>query len=473
MSILLTLALASPPSIDEPVRTGASAPGDFAVVIGIEDYAFLPDVPHALADARAWADFLLYTRGVPSARVVRLLGQPSGAQIRGALEKASETGPEGTVFVVFAGHGAAHSGTGEAMLMPVETPNDAEGFVASGMPLAELQELAGAGGAQVVVVTDACYSGAGRDGEQLIAGARFAVPSWATEPVGGSVTWRATAANELALPLDSVGHGAFTYAALLGLRGAADGERDGQPDGVVTGEEALLFTQRALRELGIESQQPQWDGPDDLVLARQLPESEPVQLAPPASIRSRPATVRRERSEAPRGRSVIAEAAFGTWTGLGVVHVHPGLLRRVGLEAGVGVGYMDYLSCSGATCQGAIANDRDVALEVAVLPYAHPLALHLALSPAKEGPWSQVDVGGSLGMGVAVHRDILGAHVSGGYTLQGRWTHGKRNLWVALGYAGAPGDLVAQTQEPYTWGATHSLLLNVGARLGTLWRARP
>ncbi len=240
---------------------------------------------------------------------------------------------------------------------------------------------------------------------------------------------------------------------------------------MVTGEEALLFTQRALRELGIESQQPQWDGPDDLVLASGLPASEPVQLTPPASTRSRPATVRRERDDVPRGRSVLVEAGVGTWTGLRLVHERPGLLRRVGLEAGVGVGYMDYLSCAGATCKAAFENDRDVALETAVLPYAHPLALHWALSPARTGPWSQVDVAGTFGVGVAVHRDVLGSSVAAGYSGQVRWTHGKRNLWFALGYAGVAGNVTTQTTESYTWEDTHSLLLNVGARLGTVWRA--
>ena len=41
-------------------------------MIGIEDCFVLPDVPHAARDAAAFYRFLVYTRGVPSARI-RLL----------------------------------------------------------------------------------------------------------------------------------------------------------------------------------------------------------------------------------------------------------------------------------------------------------------------------------------------------------------------------------------------------------------
>ena len=46
-------APAATPTVDVPLRSGASSPRDAAVVIGIEDYAFLPDVPHAASDANA------------------------------------------------------------------------------------------------------------------------------------------------------------------------------------------------------------------------------------------------------------------------------------------------------------------------------------------------------------------------------------------------------------------------------------
>ena len=98
--MLWTLALAfALPDVDDAVRTGAEAPSDAAVVIGIEDYFMLPDVPHADADARAVRGFLRYTRGVPDARI-RMLGKGANReQILKAVEELAPTvGADGTLY---------------------------------------------------------------------------------------------------------------------------------------------------------------------------------------------------------------------------------------------------------------------------------------------------------------------------------------------------------------------------------------
>lgn len=69
MLVLFASAVAGVPVLEEPLRTGAKAPDDAAVVVGIEDYAFLPDVPFATRDAAVVYDRLLYTVGVASDRV--------------------------------------------------------------------------------------------------------------------------------------------------------------------------------------------------------------------------------------------------------------------------------------------------------------------------------------------------------------------------------------------------------------------
>ena len=50
-------AAAQWPDIGAPLRSGASAPQDAAVIIGNEDYARVPDVPYAVADAEAFRSF--------------------------------------------------------------------------------------------------------------------------------------------------------------------------------------------------------------------------------------------------------------------------------------------------------------------------------------------------------------------------------------------------------------------------------
>lgn len=244
--ILSTLALAeSLPSIDEPLRTGVRSSEDGAVVIGIEDYVDLPDVPYATADAEAVHDLLVYTRGIPASRARLLTGRVNNEAILEAVaEVARET--SGRVFVYFAGHGAASTVSGERLLLGFDTLASASSFDSRAVSVSRLL----ASGPNVVLIADACYGAAGRTGETKAEG-RWMVPVKAAER-----EWVAAGPNEVAGPLDSAAHGAFTYLMVGALRGWADGEQDDKPDGQVTGEEAQLYVQRGLRELQLVSQTP-------------------------------------------------------------------------------------------------------------------------------------------------------------------------------------------------------------------------
>lgn len=253
IALLLATAWALP-SLDEPLRTGASAPRDAAVVIGVEDYAFVPDVPYARRDADLLHDTLVYTVGVAPDRVQRLV-DPSREQIERALDVAAgQVEAGGTLWVTFAGHGAAAVADGSRLVLGVDVQADPAVFEARGVPVDALARRVA--GVRTVVLLDTCYAGVSRGGAELVAGKRFAVPAWATEPEQGVVVWSAAGPNELASGLDSVRHGAFSWLAAGALRGWADGELDGVSDGQVTLEEAQAFAARALRS-GPLRQQPE------------------------------------------------------------------------------------------------------------------------------------------------------------------------------------------------------------------------
>lgn len=256
MWVLLGVALAAPvPDIDEPLRTGLRAPGDAAVVVGLEDYLLLPDVPHARRDAQAMADFLISTRGVPMDQV-QLLTSGSKEQIVAAVERAARSAePGGTVWVYFAGHGVAAPSDGRRLLLGDDARQAAEVFEARGVAVEDLEDLATSGGARAVILVDACFNGASRSGEAVVEGTRFAVPDWATQP-SDQLHWAAAGPDQVARPLDVVQHGAFTWLAIGALRGWADGEIDGQRDGQVTAAEAQVYVSRAMRTLGLHDQQP-------------------------------------------------------------------------------------------------------------------------------------------------------------------------------------------------------------------------
>lgn len=241
------------PDIDQPLKSGHTAEADAALVIGVEEYYELPGVPHARADAQAFRDYLVYTRGLRPSNVELLnqRGTTSAGKIRAAAKRLGEAvGHRGTAWVYFAGHGAASPTTGERLLMGATTTADAEVFVEGTVAVAELEELAGAGGGRVFAVLDTCYAGAG-----VIDQKRFAVPSYAVAATATVGTWNAAGPNQLSGPLPDAGHGAFTYFAIGALRGWADGVFH-EPDGKVTAEEAQEYVARALRAAQIRDQVP-------------------------------------------------------------------------------------------------------------------------------------------------------------------------------------------------------------------------
>ena len=267
LPILLTPVLAVAgedlPGIDDPLRTGCKSSRDSAVVIGIEEYPFLQlGVPYAMRDAEAFESLAIYTLGIPPSRV-QLLQGPTCAQMIKALRQAGEeTGVDGTVYVYFAGHGAASS-AGERLILGADVPYDVDLFEDSGLTLDRVQRLAGVGGARLVLLVDACYTGAGRTGGALVEGGRTYVPHDAVEAETRATVWTAAGPDEVAGPLDAVQHGAFSYFAIGALRGWADGELDGELDGQVSAEEADRFVGRALKEVGLRSQHPSLAGEDE------------------------------------------------------------------------------------------------------------------------------------------------------------------------------------------------------------------
>ncbi len=263
MMLALGLSLAAPavaaplPDIDEPLRAGARAPHDTAVVVGIEDYTHIADVPWATRDAQAFYRLMVYTVGLPASRV-RLLDQgASHEMIAEALAEAAEqAGSKGRVWFYFAGHGAASSRDGERMILGQDVRAEVAAFDSRGLTMGELEQVAGEHGSQVVMVLDTCYTGRDRAGSALVEGGRFVVPAYATRSEPRVVAWTAAGPNELAQPLDAVGHGAFTYFVIGALRGWADGQLDGERDGQVTLEEASLYVTDALAAAQLGSQHP-------------------------------------------------------------------------------------------------------------------------------------------------------------------------------------------------------------------------
>jgi hypothetical protein len=257
---------------------------------------------------------LVYTRGVPSGQVQRLDGATNREQILEAVAKAAQqAGPQGTVWVYFAGHGAASPVTGERVLLGVDVQPDVNTFEARAVRMSELRKAATASGGRANLVLDTCYSGRGRGGSSLMGGKRFAVPSFAIDSNDDVVEWLAASPNEMSGPLEVARHGAFTYLAIGALRGWADGQLTGVRDGIVTAEEAHLYVDNGLRSLGIDDQTPVLvaENASTTVLASGVSEQGPDDLRPAAASFT-PEAPQAGSTLAPKPVSAIAPASVVT-----------------------------------------------------------------------------------------------------------------------------------------------------------------
>jgi hypothetical protein len=220
---------AAPP---EPVSDVDAAPpavpggeNGVAVVIGVErSRQGLPRADFAARDARVFADYLTKTLGYPEKNVVLLLDERAA---KSDLEKYLEdwlpgrARPGSTVVVYFSGHGAPSAVGGAPYLVPYD--GDPSFLAKTAYPVKRLYETLGKlEGRRVVVLLDACFSGAGSR-SALAKGARPLVgkPAEPVVPPTEVAVLSAAASDQIGGSFDEQGHGLFTYHLLSAIKDAA------------------------------------------------------------------------------------------------------------------------------------------------------------------------------------------------------------------------------------------------------------
>jgi uncharacterized caspase-like protein len=212
----------------------AAGPGKtYALVVGISKYQKLPMdawLQYPDADAKVLSQHFASPRGggIPADQMLVLTNdQGTTAAIREGLKTFLQTRPgsNDTVFILIAGHGTVDN-TGAYILTYDSDPQNLAG---TALPMAELhsdveQALAKVG--HVVLLADVCRAA-------TIAGQKTAAVGDSVasigEAAGEMLGLMAARPKELSLegPDFGGGHGAFTWAVLRGLEGAADSDKNG------------------------------------------------------------------------------------------------------------------------------------------------------------------------------------------------------------------------------------------------------
>ena len=188
---------------------------NYAIVIANENYKRVPNVPFAHNDGKVFYKYLNSSFGIPEENI-EYLEDASLNDIKYALanvaQRCNAFKDQVNVIVYYAGHGVPDDKTAEAFLLPVD------GFgtdPSSGLNLDDFYTALSAMPAKsVVVLLDACFSGAKRDGGMLMATRGITIKPKMQVPDGKLIVLSATSNDETAFPIDDQKHGLFTYTLL-------------------------------------------------------------------------------------------------------------------------------------------------------------------------------------------------------------------------------------------------------------------
>ncbi len=205
--------------VDMNVPKGRANENTFAVIIANEDYQKLTDVEFAANDGRTFKEYCIKTLGLPEKNV----HYSENATLTSMWEQvdwirsiADMYDGDASLIFYYAGHGVPDESTRDAYLMPV----DGNGVnVNIGYKLSELYAaLSEHETRSTTVFLDACFSGAERSGDMLVAARGVAIKAKEEVPKGNLVVFSAAQGNETAYPYREKGHGLFTYFLLKKLQ---------------------------------------------------------------------------------------------------------------------------------------------------------------------------------------------------------------------------------------------------------------
>ncbi len=217
--------------VEKKIPKGEKNPNAYAVVFGIEQYKNVSSVTYARRDAYWMREYFAKTLGVPEENIYYKTDVDAGKaefdkvfSQGGWLDKRIGDG-RSDLYIYYAGHGAPDFNSRTAFLIPYDgDPNYASqtGYSIDKMT-ANLSQLEAR---SVTVFLDACFSGANRENEILLAGARPVFLDVNTAVAANVTLFSAASGNQISSSWAEKQHGIFSYWLMKGMQGSADANRD-------------------------------------------------------------------------------------------------------------------------------------------------------------------------------------------------------------------------------------------------------
>lgn len=199
--------------------TNVKRENTFAVIIANENYKRASSVQFALNDGEVFSKYCVQTLGIPQ-KNVHFVRNATLGDMRGEIgwlrNIMKAYNGEANVVFYYAGHGIPDDATKSAYLLPVDGYGS---DVKSGYKLDDFYlALGDIPTKSVVVLLDACFSGATRDGGMVNSERGVALKVKSGEPKGNMVVLSAASGDQTASQIESERHGMFTYYLLKKLQ---------------------------------------------------------------------------------------------------------------------------------------------------------------------------------------------------------------------------------------------------------------
>lgn len=182
----------------------------FVLIIANEHYEYESPVLYAERDGRIIAKYCSSVLGIPQEHIT-FISDCSLNKMKfeiDLLEQKAKSNSDSRVIFYYAGHGVPAENQTTSYLLPVD------GYarnVSTGLDVSVLYRQLGQSHSQTIVLLDACFSGAKRDGDMLVASRGVAIKPKEQELFGKMVVMSACKGDETALQYSDQQHGLFTY----------------------------------------------------------------------------------------------------------------------------------------------------------------------------------------------------------------------------------------------------------------------
>lgn len=199
--------------------TGNKSENTLVAIIANEEYDLAANVDNATSDGLAFKEYCIRTLGVPEDNVRYMENLSFGRMKKGLndiLELADMLNGEANLILYYAGHGIPDNKTKDAFLMPV----DADGTDTSlCLSLTDLYSNINSKNLnRCIVFLDACFSGAQRGGDMIVAARGVKLKPKEATPEGKTIVFTATSDDQAAFSHKEERHGLFTYFLLKKLQ---------------------------------------------------------------------------------------------------------------------------------------------------------------------------------------------------------------------------------------------------------------